>query len=581
MKKEREDLRSMRHSCAHLLAAAVTDLWPGTKPAIGPAIEDGFYYDFDFGSRKISDSDLPAIEARMRDIGKTWRSFERIEVDAKRAREQFRDNAYKRELIEEIVAGGEQLTLYRSGTFVDLCRGGHCERPDRQLRYFKLLSVAGAYWRGSEKNKMLTRIYGTCFPTKEELDAYVWQREEAKKRDHRRIGREMELFFLSPHVGSGLPLYLPKGMIVRRTLEAWLTAEKEKRGYQFVWTPHIAKSDLYKQSKHWQKYDAMMKPMEIEDDAYVVKPMNCPHHFQIYLERPRSYRELPLRIAENATVYRYEKTGELSGLFRVRALTQDDTHTFVRHDQIPEEIDRILELTTFVFKTFGFTDFRARISTRDPHAPEKYLGNPQSWEEAEEALKAAVQRHSMESAIGVGEAAFYGPKIDLMVNDAIGRQWQLTTVQLDFNQPENFDMTYIDEHGKSVRPAVLHIAILGSFDRFIGILIEHYAGAFPLWLAPVQVTVIPIAKRHNEGARGVVEALRDAQVRAELDERGESMQAKIRDSALQKVPYLAIMGDREVREGTVAVRTRSGEDLGEMALEHFIRRLKDEIERKT
>lgn len=467
------------------------------------------------------------------------------------------------------------------GDFLDLCKMGHVEHPDKELRHFKLLSVAGAYWRGSEKNKMLTRIYGTCFPTKKELDQYLWQQEEAKKRDHRKLGKERELFLISPSVGSGLPLYMPKGFLLRRSLEQWLTLEKEKRGYQFVWTPHIAKSDLYRQSQHWQKYDAMMNPMSIEGEDYVVKPMNCPHHFQIYLERPRSYRDLPLRLAENATVYRYEKTGELNGLFRVRALTQDDTHTFVRHNQIPEEIDRILELTTFVFKTFGFTSYRARISTRDPKIPEKYLGDPTSWDKAEKALEAAVKRHSMEYVIGMGEAAFYGPKIDIMVKDAIGREWQLTTVQLDFNQPENFDMNYINEKGVLDRPAVLHIAILGSFDRFLGILIEHYAGAFPVWLAPVQVAVIPIAERHNEAARNALEVLRNAGLRVELDDRNESMQAKIRDATLQKVPYMAIMGDREVQGGTVSARTRSGEDLKSMPLEQFVRKVKDEIERKV
>lgn len=581
MKNDSEYLNNLRHSCAHLLAHAVKQLYPGALNAIGPAIENGFYQDFDMGKWKLCEEDLPKIETKMWEILPAWQKFTFKEVTLAEAERLFKDNKYKVEMAQEFAKEGKKLMTNDPGNFVDLCRGGHCENPSKELQHFKLLSVAGAYWRGNEKNKMLTRMYGTCWPSQKELEKYLWQQEEAKKRDHRKIGRDLGLFLISANVGSGLPLYMPKGLILRRTLEQWMTAEKEKRGYQFVWTPHIAKSDLYKQSKHWQKYDAMMSPMKIEDEQYVVKPMNCPHHFQIYLERPRSYRELPIRIAENATVYRYEKTGELSGLLRVRSLTQDDTHTFVRHDQIAEEIDRILELTMFVYKTFGFTNYRARISTRDPNAPEKYLGNPNSWDSAEQALTDAVKRHRLQGIIGIGEAAFYGPKIDIIVNDAIDRQWQLTTVQLDFNQPENFDMRYIDEHGKSVRPAVLHIAILGSFDRFMGILIEHYAGAFPIWLAPVQVMVIPIAERHNQQAIEALEDLRDAGIRAELDGRNETMQAKIRDSTLQKVPYLAIMGDREVQGGTVAVRSRSGEDLGALSPQQFSRKLKDEIERKV
>lgn len=581
MKNDSEYLNNLRHSCAHLLAHAVKLLYPGALNAIGPAIENGFYQDFDMGKWKLSEEDLPKIEAKMREILPAWQKFTFKEVSLKEAKKLFAQNPYKVEMAEEFAKEGKKLMTNDPGDFLDLCKMGHCENPSHELQHFKLLSVAGAYWRGNEKNKMLTRIYGTCWPGQEELEKYLWQQEEAKKRDHRKLGRDLELFLISPRVGSGLPIYMPKGLLLRRSLEQWLTAEKEKRGYQFVWTPHIAKSDLYKQSKHWQKYDAMMRPMEIEDEEYVVKPMNCPHHFQIYLERPRSYRELPLRIAENATVYRYEKTGELSGLFRVRALTQDDTHTFVRHSQIPDEIDRILELTTFVFKTFGFTNYRARISIRDPKMPEKYLGNADSWNKAEKALTTAVKRHSMEGIIGIGEAAFYGPKIDIVVKDAVGREWQLTTVQLDFNQPENFNLNYVNEEGTLERPAVLHIAILGAFDRFIGILIEHYAGAFPVWLAPVQVMVIPIAERHNEKAIEALEELKRQGIRAELDGRSESMQAKIRDSTLQKVPYLAIMGDREIRDGTVAVRTRSGEDLGATSLEQFSRKLKDEIERKV
>lgn len=567
-------LANLRHSCAHLLAAAVVKLWPGALPTIGPAIENGFYYDFD--NLKISEDDLPRIEKEMHELVKHWKSFERREVSSNEAMKQFNNNKYKKELIAEL---DEQITLYTSGDFIDLCRGGHVDDA-KLLKHFKLLSIAGAYWRGSEKNTMLTRIYGTCFPTKKELDDFLTQQEEAKKRDHRKIGRQQELFLISPSVGPGFPLYMPKGFQIRRALENWVTKEKEKRGYQFVWTPHVAKSDLYKQSGHWQKYDAMMNPMKIEDEEYVVKPMNCPHHFQIYKEKSRSYRELPLRIAENATVYRYEKTGEINGLLRVRALTQDDSHIFVRHSQIAEEIDRILDLAVLIFKTFGFSEYEARVSVRDPKDPGKYLGNPKNWEKAETALVEAVKKRNMPHFVGEGEAAFYGPKIDIVVRDAIGREWQLTTCQLDFVQPENFDLTYTDERGKPERPAVLHVAILGSYDRFLAILLEHYGGSLPTWLAPVQVVVIPISERHNSEAQKTVDHLKNADVRVEVDTRNEPMQAKIRDHTLQKVPYLVIIGDRELETGSLSVRSRRGEDL-KMHKEEFLAKIKNEIEHNS
>lgn len=574
-------LQNIRHSCAHLLAAAVTSLYPKAKPTIGPPIENGFYYDFDFGSSKISEDDLPKIEENMREIIKTWKSFERIEVDNKAAIKQFNTNEYKKELIEEFKAEGRKLTLYKSGNYIDLCRGGHVEDPKKEIVHFKLLSIAGAYWRGSEKNPMLTRIYGTCFPTRDELDKYVWQQAEAKKRDHRKLGRELQLFLISADVGSGFPLYLPKGYTLRQTLSDWITHEKERRGYHFVWTPHVAKSTLYRKSGHWQKYDAMFAPMRLNGEEYVVKPMNCPHHFQIYLHQSRSYRELPLRIAENATVYRNEKAGELAGLLRVRSLTQDDTHTFVRHNQISEEIDRILELATTIFRTFGFSDYKARVSLRDKNQPEKYLGKPDVWDKAEKALVEAVERNHIDSYIGEGEAAFYGPKIDIVVKDAIGREWQLTTIQLDFNQPENFDMNYINEKGETERPAVIHIAILGSFERFLAILIEHYAGAFPLWLSPTHVGIIPIAERHHAQAQKIRDFLTSHAIRTELDDRNITMQTKVRDYALQKVPYMAIIGDTEVQNGTVSIRARHGEDLKGIRLDDFLSRLQQEIEHKT
>jgi threonyl-tRNA synthetase len=578
--EDTERLEHLRHSCAHLLAAAVLELWPKAKRTIGPAIENGFYYDFDFGGVKVSEDDFPKIEEKMHEIVKSWKLFERTEVSKEEAVRQFEDNEYKKELIEEFAGEGQKLTLYKSGDYIDLCRGGHSPHPNNDIKHFKLLSIAGAYWRGDEKNKMLTRIYGTCFPKKDELAQYLWQQEEAKKRDHKKIGKQQELFLISQEAGVGFPIYQPKGFLLRRALESWVTREKELRGFQFVWTPHVGKSDLYRKSGHWQKYDAMFNPMKLDDDEYVMKPMNCPHHFQIFLERPRSYRELPLRIAENATVYRFEKAGELNGLLRVRSLTQDDSHIFVRHSQIAEEIDRILDLAVMIFKTFGFSDYRARISVRDPKTPEKYMGKPESWDTAEHAIVDAVKKRDMPYFMGEGEAAFYGPKIDIMVKDALGREWQLTTCQLDFVQPENFDMNYINEEGKQERPAVLHVAILGSYDRFLAILIEHYAGIFPAWLSPVQVAIIPIAERHVEAAQKAARELVAKGIRVQVDDRNESMQSKIRDNTLQKVPYLGIIGDREVEGGTIAVRTRQGEDLKAMSLENFLIRIGNEIEHK-
>lgn len=403
----------------------------------------------------------------------------------------------------------------------------------------------------------------------------------SKITDHKQIGQIQELFLISQEVGSGFPIFAPKGLILRRQIDNFIVKEKEKRGYQFVWTPHVAKSDLYKKSKHWQKYDAMFPPIELDDEAYVLKPMNCPHHFQVYLDRPRSYRELPLRIAENATVYRYEKSGEVNGLLRVRSLTIDDSHTFVRHEQIPDEIDKILELVVFVFKTFGFTNYRAQISTRDPKDKTKYLGDEKNWNEAEKALKDAVKKQNMNSKIVEGEAAFYGPKIDFMVEDSLGREWQLATCQLDYTQPENFDMTFINQDGKNERPAILHTAILGSIERFMGILIEHLAGSFPVWLSPVQVKILPISDRVQKYALKVEKELLDAGIRVETDMRDETLQAKIRDAQLVKIPYMLIVGNKEEKASSVAIRKRDGSDLGEKSLDSFITTLKKEIEDKS
>ena len=576
-----EKLNQIRHSCAHLLAAAVKQLYPGAQNAIGPSIENGFYQDFDLGKHTISEEDLPKIEAKMQEILQTWGPFETKEVSVEQAKKDFADNPYKLELIEEFGKEGKTITENNPGNFLDLCKGGHSENPKDEIRAIKLLSVAGAYWRGSEKNIMLTRIYGTAFSSQEELDEYLNMLEEAKKRDHRKIGKEQDLFLISQEIGSGMPIFTPKGFKLREQITNYITKIKEDRAYQFVWTPVIAKVDVYKKSGHWDKYDAMYTPMNIDETEYVLKPMNCPHHFQVYLNKSRSYKDLPFRLAENGTVYRYEKSGELGGLLRVRALTIDDTHTFVRYDQIAEEISNVLDLMEEVYKTFGFTDYQARISVRDPKNSEKYIGSNEVWNEAEKALIDAVEKRKMKYYIGEGEAAFYGPKIDVTVKDSLGRDWQLTTCQLDFNQPENFDLNYVDTSGEQKKPAILHIAILGSIERFLGVYIEHVSGIFPTWLAPVQATVIPISDKNLDYGGEVLVALKEAGIRAEIDDRSETMQSKIRDAAAQKIPYMLIVGGREEEQKQVAVRTRGGEDLGAMPLTQFLDKLKAEVESKA
>ncbi|MDO8497100.1 MAG: threonine--tRNA ligase [bacterium] len=573
------ELDNLRHSSAHLLAAAVMEIWPNTKRTIGPAIENGFYYDFQF-SQPISEKDFSRIDQKMRELLKKWEGFERKEVTEKEAKELFKDNPYKLELIEEISQKGEALTLYTSGNYIDLCRGGHVENPKEMLRHFKLLSIAGAYWRGNEKNTMLTRIYGTSFPTKEELEKHLWMLEEAKKRDHKKIGKELELFLISDDIGAGLPIFTPKGTTLRTLVSDYLTHKKQENGYQFVWTPHIAKSQIYHTSGHWGKYDAMFSPMKLDDEEYVLKPMNCPHHFQVYLYRPRSYKDLPYRIAENGTVYRYEKSGEVSGLLRVRALTIDDTHTFVRISQTAEELEKVLTMIKEILKTFGFDNYKARISISDPANPSKYLGSREAWEKAEKTLQEKAEQLFGNVIVGVGEAAFYGPKIDVMVQDSLGREWQLSTVQLDYNQPQNFHMVYTNEEGKEEYPAILHIAMIGSLERLLGILIEHYAGAFPVWLSPIQVAILPISDKHREHAQKVLKIFQEAGIRAELNDDKKTLGAKIRHSTLQKVPYMVIIGDKEI-EGAgskVSVRTREGKDLGQMGTNDFVVKLKEHIE---
>ncbi|MFA7277360.1 MAG: threonine--tRNA ligase [Candidatus Gracilibacteria bacterium] len=561
-----DPLYGMRHSCAHMLAQAVLQVFPDAKLGVGPVIDNGFYYDFQL-SRALTPEDVKDLQKRMEHIGKQNQTFVRQEKTMAEAKEFLKampsgEQVFKIELVNDFAEqGSTTVTFYENVDqknevkFVDLCRGNHTETTGK-VGAFQLTTVASAYWKGDSANPSMQRIYGVCFATPEELKDYMMKIEEAKKRDHKVLGKQLGLFAFSPLVGAGLPLFLPKGARLKRTLEDFITNEKEKRGYSFVNIPHIAKDALYVTSGHLGKYDAMMPVMEVEDggDKLVMKAMNCPHHFELFKAEPHSYRDLPLRFAENTTVYRNEKSGEVNGLFRVRAVTQDDTHHFVRHDQIGSEMDMILGLTKVVYEKFGFKNFRARVSVRDPAKPEKYFGDDALWDLAEKNLVEGVQRWGAEYFIGEGEAAFYGPKIDLMVEDALGREWQLTTVQLDFTQPENFDLTYTGEDGKPHRPAVLHAAILGSYERFMGIVIEHFGGAFPAWLAPVQVRILPVSDQFLPYATEVFEKLRSEGVRVEMDSASDTLGKKIRNAEHMRMPYMIVIGEKETTDKTVAVR---------------------------
>ncbi|MBP9718279.1 threonine--tRNA ligase [Candidatus Gracilibacteria bacterium] len=568
----------LRHSCSHLLAQAVMQMFPEAKLGFGPPIENGFYYDFEL-PRALIPEDLPLLEKRMKEITKERQTFVRRDEPVEKAIE-FLEKAgqpYKIDLIKGWMAQGtETVSFYenvdKNGAvkFVDLCEGFHLENLG-EIRAFKLMHTAGAYWRGDEKNPMLQRIYGTAFETREELDAYVKNLEEAKKRDHKLLGKQLELFTHSTLVGGGLPLFLPKGAQLKQSLTDFITKKKKDRGYTFVCIPHIAKEDLYVRSGHMGKYDAMMPVMETEDgDRLVMKAMNCPHHFELYNAQQHSYRQLPLRYAENTVVYRNEKSGEVNGLLRVRALTQDDTHHFVRYDQIASEIDMILGLVREVYETFGFKKFRARVSIRDPKKPEKYFGTDEIWQMAEKNLIEGVQRWGVEYFIGEGEAAFYGPKIDIMIEDALGREWQMTTVQMDFVQPKNFEMTYVGEDGKPHYCAVLHVAVFGSFERFMAIIIEHFGGAFPYWLAPVQVRILPISDQYLPYAHTIEEALKKLDVRVEVDDAAESLGKKIRGAEMQKIPYMFVVGEKEAADNTIAVRDYATKKQEVMTLADFL-----------
>jgi threonyl-tRNA synthetase len=577
---EVDDLYRVRHSAAHVLAQAVTHLFPEAKMTIGPPTEEGFYYDFDRDT-PFTPEDLQALEAEMAQSVSRDEPFECREVSREEALELFRDNPYKVELIRELPQG-ERITVYTNGDFTDLCRGPHTPSTGR-IGAYKLLNVAGAYWRGDEKNKMLQRIYGTAFFTEQELSEFLARLEEARKRDHRRLGRELGIFMISPTVGAGLPLWLPKGAVLRETLVEFMRDQQRRRGYQPVITPHLAKRELYEISGHWQAYRDHMFPSIYEDgqgeggEEFALKPVNCPFHIQIYASERRSYRDLPIRYAEFGTVYRYEQSGELGGLTRVRGFTQDDSHIFCTPDQLVAEFHGVVDLIMLVFGRLKL-EYRARVGLRDPEKSDKYVGSDAVWEQSQQALLEAVRQLDMPHEIAEGEAAIYGPKLDFMVRDAIGREWQLGTVQVDYVLPERFGLEYIGEDGQAHRPVMIHRAPFGSLERFVGVLIEHFAGAFPLWLAPVQAVVIPIADRHAEYAGQVKERLEDAGLRVEVDGRKDRMQAKIRDAQLQKIPYMLVVGDKEAAAEAVAVRSRDRGDLGPLPLSQFLLQALAEME---
>ena len=567
------------------MAQAVLDKFPEAKIAIGPAIDDGFYYDFDL-PRPLTPDDLKDITARMREIIKGDYPFSKEVIDAKKARELFKDQPFKLELIEDLESGQQdehgmaisekqELSVYKHDRFVDLCRGPHVESTKEiHPKAFRLLNIAGAYWRGDEKNPMLQRIYGTVWEKPEELKAYLKLREEAKKRDHRKLGKQLDLYSSVDEVGSGLILWHANGGRIRMIMERFWREEHDKAGYDFVYTPHIGKAQLWETSGHLGFYkENMYSPIDIEGQQYYIKPMNCPFHVHIYKSQMRSYRDLPMRSAEMGTVYRYERSGVLHGLLRVRGFTQDDAHHFCTPEQMPEEIDFVLNFCLHILRSFGFEDFKAYLGTR----PEKAVGEESRWRDAEAALKASLDRSGLDYEIDEGGGAFYGPKIDLKVKDAIGREWQLSTNQFDFNLPDRFDLTYIGEDGKEHRPYMVHRALMGSMERFFGILIEHYGGAFPVWLSPIQASAIPIADRHMDYAKEVVDKLKAEGIRAKLDSRSERMNAKIRDAQKQKIPYMLVIGDQEMESGQVALRYRSGENPGAMKLEKFIKIARQEI----
>ena len=563
------------HSSAHLMAEALEALYPGVKFGVGPAVETGFYYDVDLGDRQISEADLAKVEAKMIELARTKETFERTEVSKADALKYFTEKGdpYKVELINDLEDG--TITFYKNGCFTDLCRGPHVKHVD-DIKAVKLTAIAGAYWKGDQNRQQLTRIYGVTFPKKSMLDEYLQMVEDAKKRDHRKLGKEMELFTFSNRVGLGLPLWLPRGAVMRNILENFLRRKQAELGYLPVVSPHIGSKELYVTSGHYAKYGKdSFQPIRTpqEGEEYMLKPMNCPHHCEIYRSAPRSYRDLPLRFAEFGTVYRYEQSGELHGLTRVRGFTQDDAHLFCRPDQLQEEFEKVIDLILYVFKTLNMTDYMAQISLRDPDNKEKYIGSDENWEKAEQAIIDAARKKGLKTVVEKGEAAFYGPKLDFMVKDAIGRKWQLGTIQVDYNLPERFDLEFTDADGSKQRPVMIHRAPFGSLERFTAVVLEHTAGHLPLWLAPDQVKVLPISEKYADYAEKVCELLKNSEIRASIDARNETLGKRIREISLLRVPVIAIVGEKEATEGTVSVR-REGVDQGSMSAEQFVEYLK-------
>ena len=573
---EKQELETMRHSCAHVMAQAVQQLFPGTKLGIGPAIDNGFYYDFDCPAQ-FTPEDLKKIETKMKEIIKARQPFERKEMSKAEAKEFFtkRGETYKLELLEELEDG--TITVYVNGDYADLCRGPHLEHTGR-ITNFKLSTIAGAYWRGDEKRPMLQRIYGLCFENKDALSAYVKQQEEAAKRDHRKLGPELGLFTINDNVGPGLILFQPKGGMLRRILEDWIKDQNLKRGYDLVVSPHIARLHLFEVSGHAGFYsESMFHPMEVDGEKYQIKPMNCPFHVEIYRSHLRSYRDLPLRFSELGTVYRYERSGALHGLLRVRGFTQDDAHIFCTPEQVEDEVKQCFEFAMHIFKTFGFEKFSVELSTRDPEHPEHFTGDVKDWDRAENALKHVLESNQIPYTTHAGEAAFYGPKIDIKVMDAIGRLWQLSTIQFDFNLPQRFNLEYVSSTGRE-RPIMVHRAMFGSIERFIGVIIEHYAGWFPLWLAPVQMKLLTLTDAQIPAAQAIAAKMRAAGLRVEVDSRPEKLGLKIREAHLERIAYTGIVGAKEAQNGTLTVRLKDGKNLEALPVDDVIAKMKEEVQ---
>jgi threonyl-tRNA synthetase len=577
-----EKLNNKRHTLAHLLAAAVLELYPNAKPTIGPTTETGFYYDFEF-AEPFAEKDLKDIEKRMRKLLPSWKEMGGKEVSADEARSLFRDNEFKLELIEELAAKKEPISVYTAGKFSDLCRGGHSEKPAEEIAAdsFKLSKLAGAYWRGDEKNKQLTRIYGVAFDSKSDLEKYEEMIKEAEKRDHKKLGRELDFFTFSDLVGSGLPLWTPKGTLLRNLLDDYVWQLRSKYEYEKVEIPHITKKDLYERSGHWEKFkDELFKITTREGHLFAMKPMNCPHHTQIFARKKWSYREMPQRYANTTVCYRDEQSGELSGLSRVRAFAQDDAHVFCRRNQVKEEFLKIWNIIHEFYPTFGF-ELKLRLSLHDPAHPEKYLGDNALWQEAEKILKEIAKEKNVDYYEGVGEAAFYGPKLDFMANDSLGRQWQVATIQLDMNMPERFDLSCINEEGREERVVMIHAAIMGSIERFLSILIEHTAGKFPLWLSPVQVEIIPVGDAHVDAAKKVHGALRAVSIRSELDDSNAGFGKKVRNAKNALIPYFIIIGDKDLAENKVTLESRDHGQIGQLSADEVIKKLAEENSKRS